>query len=275
MVIKIILAVVGLAGLLLVIGWAGLQAAASSFTFDLKSRDLGTAELPADLPAPVLRHARAVFGGDRVPVVESGVVVGRASIKRSGLTLNARIKISYDAKGDYYHYFQITWFGLPVIAINERYLDGKVIMDIPGQHIENDPHTDSAANQGFWSEALVWMPSVLFTDPRVRWEAVDDTTARLIIPNAAEEEMFTLHFDPETGLMSSLSTLRYGDFPQRVPWKNYILAWGEINGLLVPVRAETQWQDDPPWASWQIENIAYNVPVANRFNQFGGEYPEG
>ena len=46
---------------------------------------------------------------------------------------------------------------------------------------ENDPLVDSAANQGLWAEMSVY-PAAYLTDPRVRWEAVDDLTARLYIP---------------------------------------------------------------------------------------------
>lgn len=258
--------------------WAGLRLAARPFpASSLQSHDLGTQPLPSDLPAPVARFARAIFNGDRMPNVESALLVGRATIRRGRLVLNARFKFSHLTPDNYYHYIQVTWFGLPVMTINERFLDGKGIMDIPGTRVENDPNTDHAANQGFWSEALAWVPSVVFSDRRVRWEAIDDTSARMIVPNGTEEEAFILHFDPQTGLMTEMTTLRYQD-PTPAPrlgWANHTLEWGTFNGVLLPVRAETQWGNDPPWAAWQIEQVLYNVPVTNRLHQFGGEYPEG
>jgi hypothetical protein len=77
--------------------------------------------------------------------------------------------------------------------------------------------------------------------------------------------------------MTEISTLRYKD-PAPAPrlrWTNRALEWGDFNGVLVLTRAETQWNDDAPWALWQMEQVLYNVPVTNRLHQFGGDYPEG
>lgn len=273
---KIIAAVVG--GLALLVGgaWLGLQVRARRFsTIELAGRDLGMKPIPGDLPAPVARFARTIFQGEQMPVVESALLIGRARVNFNGLKLWARFKFSHAAPGNYYHYIQATWFGVPVATINERYLDGQGILDIPGAYVENDPNTNRAANQGFWSEALAWVPSVIFSDERVRWEAVDDTTARLIVPGGTDEEAFTVCFDAHTGLMSEMTTQRYQDpVPApRLRWTNRPLEWDVVNGVRVPVRAETQWDDNPPWVVWQIEQVLYNVPVTNRLAQFGGDYP--
>jgi hypothetical protein len=231
--------------------------------------------LPADLPEVVRRYGQAVFG-DSVPVVESAVVVGRATIRRNGMALPARLKIYYDASGDYYHYFEVTWFGYPVMTVNERYLDGVSILDLPGEYVENDEKINRSANQGFWGEVLAWVPSIVFTDERIRWEAISDTSARLILPDADAEEMFTVSFDPETGLITDINALRYQDSRSidRSRWSNRTMEWGEMNGIQVPVRAQTQWNDEPPWAEWHIEQIIYNTDVSRRFSQFGGSYQD-
>ncbi len=273
---KLIAGVIG--GLALLVGglWLGLQVQARSFETVEAGRDLGTRPLPTDLPAPVARFARAIFGGDELPVVESALLAGRAQLRFNGLGLNTRFKFSHLAPNHYYHYIQAAWFGLPVATINERYLDGQGIMDIPGLHVENDSNISHAANQGFWSEALAWSPSFVFSDARVRWEAIDDTSARMIVPDADAEEHFLVRFDTQTGLMTEVSTERYQD-PAPAPrrrWTNRVVEWGTFNGVRVPVRAETQWDDDPPWALWHIEQVVYNLPVTNRLHQFGGEYPE-
>jgi hypothetical protein len=271
----ILAGLIGVAVLALGVAWLGLRRPAPRFSIPAESRSLGTVPIPTDLPEVVRRYGQAVFG-DSVPVVESAVVVGRATIRRNGLALPARLKIYYDARGDYYHYIEVTWFGFPVMTVNERYLDGHTILDIPGEHVENDQKTDHAANQGFWSEALAWAPSIVFTDERIRWEAISDTSARLILPNADAEEMFTVSFDPETGLISEITTLRYQDSRSntRLRWANRIVEWGEMNGIQAPVRAQTQWNDEPPWAEWHIQQIIYNTDVSRRFNQFGGAYQD-
>ncbi len=275
MFLKIIAALLGVVVVLLGVAWSGLQIPAPSFSFPAEGRTLGTVPLPADLPEVVQRYGQAVFGGS-VPMVESAVVVGRATIRRNGMTLPARLKIYYDASGDYYHYFEVTWFGYPVLTVNERYLDGVSILDIPGEYVENDAKTNHSANQGFWAEVLAWAPSIVFTDERVRWEAVSDTSARLVIPDADADEMFTVNFDLETGLITEITALRYQDSHSidRSRWINHTVEWGAINGIQVPMRAQTQWNDEPPWAEWHIEQIVYNSDVSGRFQQFGGDYQD-
>lgn len=274
MILKILTGLFVILFLVMGIGWTGLQVKANRFpAYPRESRSLGSVELPADLPEPVARHARAVFG-ESIPVVESAVVIGRATLRFNGLSLPARFKIYYDAERGYYHYIQATWFGHPVLTVHERFLDGHTILDIPGQFVENDPATDAAANQGFWAEVFVWAPSIFFTDERIQWESIDAHTVRVLIPNAADEEAFVLRFDPASGLMTELSTQRYQGYQDetRLPWTNRVLAWREINGVQVAIKAETQWSDDQPWASWEIEQVILNVDVSDRMNQFGGDY---
>jgi hypothetical protein len=236
------------------------------------SQDLGSVDLPTGLPAPVERYARTIFGST-IPIIESALVMGRAELTLNGITFNGRYKFYHQAGKAYYHTIELTWFGRPIIKVHERYMNGQAVMALPGGRIENDPKTNSAANQGLWAEAI-WLPSIWFTDERVQWVAVDDTTARLIIPGAAEEEQFTLTFDPVTGLNKQIKTLRYRESKDAVRhrWTNTTLEWTDFKGVYVPARASTQWDDDKPWAVWHIDEVFYNVDVSGRFAVFGGEY---
>lgn len=110
--------------------------------------------------------------------------------------------------------------------------------------VNNQPKANRAAIQGYWSEVLAWVPSIALTDPRVRWEAVDDTTVRLYLPGLDDAEAFTVRFAADTGLISQIETMRYQneDNAERWHWFNRILRWGTVDGLRVPVRAQTQWR---------------------------------
>lgn len=258
--------------LILTIGWIGTRFSIQAFELpDRQSQDLGTIDPPADLPAPVARFVEVAFG-DQIPIVESAILVGTADLRVNGITLPVREKMYYDAGHAYYHYFQIGWFGQPIYTAHERFVNGKSTLRLPGIYTNDDPQINAAANQGLWAEA-VWLPSVYFTDDRLEWQAVDDDTARLVLPNAAEEEAFTIRFDPDTGLISTIETMRFqnvGD-TQRLHWKNTIKRWERINGVMIPVEAETQWDDNDPWAVWHIDDILYNVDVSARLAEFGGD----
>ena len=271
----ILAVVVGIVVVLVGLGWLGTRVNLRSFAVPpLESRNLGTIPLPTDLPAPVARYAAAVFG-EAIPIVESSLVIGTAQATFNGITLPARFKFYHESGRNYYHYIQAGWFGLPLATVNERYLDGIGILDIPGQYVENNAEVNAAANQGLWSEHI-WSPSVWFTDPRIRWEAVDDNTARLIIPNAADEEVFTVRFDPDTHLITEMSTLRYrnpGD-TARTPWTPRIHEWQAFNGVMVPSVSSLQWGNDAPWVTWRVEAVLYNVDVSARLAQFGGDYTD-
>ena len=257
------------------LGWLGTRWKVESFPIPARhSREMGSIAPPADLPPPVTRYVQAVFG-DRIPVVQSALISGTARLRINGLVLPARFRFYYEAGHAYYHYIQTTWFGLPLLTVNERYQHGAAVLDLPGNRIENNAQTNAAGNLGLWAEGI-WMPSIWFTDERVRWEPVDEHTARLIVPDAAPEETFTVRFDPHTGLLSDITTLRYQDpaSAQRTRWINRALEWRTVNGVKIPWRAETQWDDAPPWATWHIDAILYNVDVAGRLAQFGGDYTD-
>jgi hypothetical protein len=264
--IKTIGGVAGLAAL----AWAGARVQPPRFPSpEWESRPLRTVALPAGLPRPVARYAETVFG-DSIPVVETALIIGRVDMVIGGIPCKGRFKFFHQAGAAYYHEIQITWFGLPLITVDEQYKDGQAIMHLPFAQIENDERTNRSANLGLWAEAI-WLPSIWFIDDRVRWIAVDDSTARLVVPDAAEEERLTMAFDARTSLVTRLSTLRYAasDDPSRHPWTNSVGEWGEMNGVRIPLAASTRWDDDKPWAVWTVDDVIYNLDVSARFATFG------
>jgi hypothetical protein len=263
-----ILLVVSLLG----VGWLGFRVPAPSFAA-LAAGDLpAEIQIPSSLPAPLMRHLRAVYG-ETVPQVQTAVVSGRAWVTFNGLTMPARFRFSYDVKRGHYHDIQVTWYTLKVMQIHERFLDGRSILSIPFMgRIENDPYNNAASNQGFWAELLAWVPALAVTDARVRWEAIDDSSVRLIVPNADPIEAFTVRFDPATGLMTSLVAQRYRDsaLAVRERWLCEALEWREIDGAQVMATSTIRWGEAAPWVTWEVEQVALNVDVAARWEQFGG-----
>jgi hypothetical protein len=279
--IKYAIIVIGALGAVAAAGWWGLQIKPEPFAaYPEQTLALPTIELPADLPAPVARYYETIMG-NQIPVIESAVISGRGKLRVFGLRFPARFRFTHIAGQGYRHYIEATIFGYPVMKVTEWYLDGKARLELPVGVIENEPKIDTAANLALWGEAI-WLPSILVTDRRVRWEAIDDTTARLFVPcdfsqdmplgGDGEEDTFTVTFDPQTGLIHAMEAMRYKEATDeaKTPWLNEPLGWETFHGIMVPSPAATTWLDEgKPWAVWTIEDVVYNVDVSEYITATG------
>jgi hypothetical protein len=185
-------------------------------------------------------------------------------MRMNGLSFPARYRFTHQAGQDYRHYIEATLFGLPVLKINEWYLDGHSRLELPFGIVENEPKVDQAANLGLWAESI-WLPAVFLTDPRVSWEPVDAETAILVVPFRETHERFVVRFDPVTGLINMLEAMRYKDADNegKTLWLNESLEWFQLDGeTTLKLGALTWWDEGQPWAVFEVEEIAFNADVA-------------
>jgi hypothetical protein len=252
-----------LIGLILLV-WIGLQIQPKPFPpYKGSTVFTETVPLPTDLPDPVYKHFQQTIG-DEVPVIESAVITGRARLRFMGITFPSRFRFTHVAGQDYRHYIEATIFGFPIMKVNEHYLDGHSRLELPFGVVENEPKVDSAANLGLWAES-VWLPSIFITDPRLRWEPIDERSAKLVVPFGDSEDEFIARFNPNTGLLVSFETTRWKEAtdPEKTPWATEARGWVSFHNLQVPSTGTVFWlNESSPWAVFNIEEVVYNVDVS-------------
>lgn len=244
--------------------WVGLQIKPAPFApIPEHTPPLSYVPLPDDLPLPVARYFRVTVG-EQVPVLDTAVISGRATLRFGGIPFPSRFRFTYAPGHSYHHNIEATIFGRPLLKADETYVNGAARLALPFGVIENEPKVNMAANLSLWGEAI-WTPSVLVTDPRVRWEAIDETRARLVVPFAAQEDSLILTFDAQTGLMVDGMAQRYRDAAdeEKLPWRLQPLGWRTFHGMQIPSPASVHWLDQKePWAVFDLEDVRYNVPIS-------------
>jgi hypothetical protein len=254
----------GCAAAIMAFGWLGIRIAPAPFTPIAAGAPPRQVALPPGLPAPVARFYRQRFG-EQIPLIESAVISGRGTMRIAplfNLTLPVRFRFVHDAGRAYRHYIEVTIFGLPLLKVNEYYVNGVERQELPWAVATGNPKLDQGGNLGMWAEILQWLPAALIvndatrspsgvnntTGPQARWEAIDDESAFLVVPAASDRpggvERFLVRFSP-TGEIKYWEVMRYADGEgEKTLW---------ING--------TWFDDGRPWFVIHDQEIALNVPV--------------
>jgi hypothetical protein len=259
--VTIALVVAGCLLVLALVAWAGLQVRPRPLGPSGPSEDLGEVALPADLPDPVKRHFRMSFG-PKPPRIETMAIWGRARMKRDRLPWMPVSFWSEQRVGESaLQRLVVTWFGLPILRGTDSYVDGRGEMLIGNQRVVG-VEIDQGENLFLWSEAAL-IPSAA-RHPGVRWERLDDDSARLVVPFRGGEDEMVFRFDPSTGLIREARAMRFREVGGiKVGWRVGYSEWRRFGPAMFPGRISVTWEDKGrPWFVLDIDGVAFNLPVS-------------
>lgn len=156
------------------------------------------------------------------------------------------------------------------VSARDKYMGGKgnmliklmsafTIADAKG------PELDEGALQRFLAECT-WFPTALLPSRNLRWEAIDQQSARAILEDKGVKAEVTFYFK-DTGEITRCSCQRFyalegGAGFEKHRWSGYLRNYKEIHGIRIPTDIEAVWHldsGDYSYAHFLLERAEYNV----------------
>ncbi|HET9521041.1 MAG TPA: DUF6544 family protein [Candidatus Limnocylindrales bacterium] len=224
------------------------------------------------LPAPVARF-RELARHDGPPVVETVAIECHATMRRPRMPrFPLRIRMFHRVGRAFVHDIRMGIGPLSCRMGLDAYVDGHGLMKI-GPSVQTGIEFDQGALIALWGEALGF-PSAWDGREDVRWEAVDDRTAILVVDGPEGEIPITVGFDPATGCPAYCEADRYKSKGPKVRWRGASSDWRRFDGVLAPGRFSAAWADEPyPWLEIRIDSLQVNVPVDERLDEGRAAFP--
>jgi hypothetical protein len=207
------------------------------------------ADEPASLPPPVARYLAFALAPDQ------------RRIRRAHLRFTGTFAAKPNAWAPFTAEQEITptppafvWdarirmMPLVTVRVRDRYANGVGAMraTIAGlvrlvvQH--GTAEMASASLLRFLAEA-VWVPTALLPRPGLTWSAIDDTSARVTLVDAATTVSLDVHFGAR-GEIDAVSAMRHRDVKGKAvltPWAGTHTDYERIDGMMIPTAGEVAW----------------------------------
>ena len=157
-------------------------------------------------------------------------------------------------------------FGIPLLRAEDKYKNGhgsmvgklaglKTLFDVKGDKM------DQASMMRYLNE-IIWFPTAYLGD-NMRWEDLDDKSARVKFTDGGREIEASLYFDKE-GRLENFIGKRYREINGEYSldtWSTPITAYGEHAGLKLPTRGSAVWhlpEGDLTYIDLEVKDIQYN-----------------
>ena len=159
---------------------------------------------------------------------------------------------------------------MPGISIQARdkYADGKGEMKIKFLSlIPIANRSGSQIDQGTlqrWLAEICWFPTAALS-PYIKWEPIDDESARATMTYRGVTGSAIFHFDAK-GDITACTADRFmssGSKMSLEKWEVKTIEYRELNGIRIPVKSEATWKlktGNFTWLKVEVTEIEYNEP---------------
>ena len=113
-----------------------------------------------------------------------------------------------------------------------------------------------------WLAESVWFPTNLLPNERNQWSLIDANSAKLSFKYRAVSFSYIVSFN-EVGEIVQMETRRFIGEENREAWLCKMADYKEINGVIVPTRAEVIWKlerGEVSYAKFKVKKIEYDKP---------------
>jgi hypothetical protein len=93
----------------------------------------------------------------------------------------------------------------------------------------------------FFAE-MPWYPTALLPSQGVRWEAIDNTSARVTVTDGATTVSLVFRFNPDGTIETMRAEARYRDKLTAMPWSGRFWNYSTRDGMLIPLEGEVGWE---------------------------------
>ncbi|WP_310429741.1 DUF6920 family protein [Chamaesiphon sp. VAR_48_metabat_135_sub] len=93
----------------------------------------------------------------------------------------------------------------------------------------------------FFAE-MPWYPTALLPSQGVRWEAIDDTSARATLTDAPTTVSLLFRFNAQGTIETMRAEARYRDKLTAMPWSGRFWNYSVCNEMLIPLEGEVGWE---------------------------------
>ena len=204
------------------------------------------------LPVPVQRYFRAVLK-DGQPIIaavslEQAGTFNMSETEQAWKPFTAKQRVITQRPGFDWD-ARIMMFPAVGVHIHDAYIAGQGILHgavlglIPVVNMPDSPELRQGEFMRYFMEAL-WYPTALLPSQGVRWEAIDDKSARATLTDGPITLTLTFGFQDD-GLIGSARAESRGRLvngvPSGAPWQGRFWNYAMRDGMQVPLEGEVAW----------------------------------